>query len=130
MPLLKIITFFVVSIIFNLILLSLFSLDLYFFYFLSLVIFLYILYRSYKYFSIILFSLFSILTIFVINLEFYNVLVVELFLYYDLAKESIYINSDVMYVLILLHYFFLVNLKKFENFWDIIDSRLLYKGWG
>lgn len=129
MPLLKSTIFFVIALVFHFALLCLFSLDLYVLYFFSLVIFTYLLYKKYQYFSFLLVSLFSILVIILINIELYKTLTFEFFLYYDFTKESIYINSEVMYVLILFHYLFLVNLKKFENFWDIIDSRLLYKGW-
>ena len=128
MPSFKNIIFFLIALIFNFILLYLFFLDFYVLYFIFLVIFAFSIFKNY-YYSFFTFSLLSVMVVFIINLKIYDEAIFELLLYLNLLEDSIYVNSEVMYVLILLHYFFLLNLKKFEKFWDIIDSKLLNKGW-
>ncbi len=108
--------FFAVALIFHNILLYFFFVDFYALYFISLVVFGYFLYKYYAHFSLLVFSFISIFCIVIINLNIYKEFIFEVTLYFDLIKESIYVNSEVMYILLLLHYFLLLNLKKFDNF--------------
>jgi hypothetical protein len=54
----------------------------------------------------------------------YDEYMFELYLYFDALDKNIYVNSEVMYVLIALHVIVLINLKKFESFWVIMDKKI------
>jgi len=71
-----------------------------------------------------IFVILSILTLGIVNIEIYDEYLFELYLYLDALDKRIYINSEVMYILVVLHLIVLINLKKFENFWAIIDKKL------
>ncbi len=116
--------FFIATLILHLGLVSLFALGFYILYFPSLIITLYLLHRYYSYFSLVAFFLYLVIAFAVINLEFYDEYIFELLLYIDAIDRNIYINSEVMYALITLHILLLINLKKFEKFWAIIDKKL------
>ena len=105
-------------------LLHLFALGFYTIYFIVLVSSAYLLHRYYFYFSYIVFFLLFFLAVILINLNIYDEYLFELYLYFDVVDKNIYINKQVMYALIALHLIVLINLKKFENFWDIIDKKL------
>ncbi len=117
-------TFFVGALILHIGLLYLFAYGFYLLYFLNLFVDAYLLYRYYNHFSIMLFFIFLALVFSIINIDIYDEYVFEFFLYLDAVDRSIYINSEVMYVLVVLHLLLLANLKKFENFWAIIDKKL------
>jgi hypothetical protein len=59
-----------------------------------------------------------------INLNIYNEYLFELYLELDAVDKNIYISKEVMYSLITLHTIVLINLKKFESFWVIMDKKL------
>lgn len=59
-----------------------------------------------------------------INSEIYDEYLFEIYLYFDAIKDSIFVNNEVKYVLTALHLIVLINLKKFENFWAIIDKKV------
>jgi len=110
-------------------LLCLFASAFYFIYFLSLFISLYLLRRYYSYFSSVVFFIFFVLILSLINLDIYDEYIFEVFLWFDIVNKTIYINSEVMYILIILHLLLLINLKRFENFWAIIDKKLFNRIW-
>jgi len=116
--------FFCIALVLNFLLLTLFSSSYFIIYFSTLFIALYILNRYYEYYSGVIFYSFLILIFIVINLEVYDEYCFEIFLYFDYVKENIYINSEIMYALVVLHLILLLNLKKFEKLWDIIDKKL------
>ncbi len=76
-------------------------------------------------FSLVVFFLHVSISLYVINLDIYEEFMFELSLYLDILDNIPYLNSEVMYVLSLIHILFLINLKKFETFWAIIDKKLL-----
>jgi len=116
--------FFLSALAFHIILLYLFASGFYTFYFMALIGSSYLLHRFYGYFSYRVFLLLLILVLILVNLNFYDEYIFELYLYFDAVKHSIFVNSEVKYVLIALHLIVLINLKKFENFWAIIDKKL------
>ncbi len=124
MKLLKNILFFLTALILHLGLLYLFASGLYILYFLSLLIVLYLLHKYYTYFSYIVFFILSVLVLGLINLDIYDEYIFEIFLWLDVVDRKTYINSEVSYVQLALHLLLLINLKKFENFWAIIDKKL------
>ncbi len=109
MLLFKNILFIVTASVFHLILLYLFMSDLYVLYFIALIFFGYILHRYYCYFSNIKFFLFTIFSIVFINSQLYETLYFECLLRYDLVQERIYVDSEVMYILVVVHYLFLIS---------------------
>jgi len=60
----------------------------------------------------------------IINLNIYDELTFELFLYFNVLDRLIYVNSEIMYVLSAIHILVFLNLKKFENIWAIIEQNL------
>ncbi len=124
MRFIKNIIFFINSLVAHFLLISIFCLSWYYLYFLALLISLYFLKNislniEYKTFIFLL-----LLTLILINLDIYHEYIFELSLYLNIEHWSIYINSEVMYVLTLLHLVVLINLKRFEKFWAIIDKIL------
>ncbi len=116
--------FFIVSLLAHLLLLSLFSLSFYYIYFLGLFFILYI-FRNFHFiieYKIFFFYLASVLLL--INFKIYDEYFFEFLIYFGVQNWSIYINSEVMYVLIILHLILLINLNKFESFWAIMDKKL------
>ena len=124
MKYLKNIGYFIFALFLHIILLNLFASGFYTLYFIFLIIASYSLYKYKDYFSYIIFSLLLFLLLVLINLDVYDEYLFEIYLYFDWVKSSIFINGEVMYVLIALHLIVLINLKKFENFWAIIDKKL------
>ena len=118
------ITFFLSALSCHIFLLYLFISGFYIIYFLILIITSYLLHKFYKYFSYRVFLLLLILVLVLINLNVYDEYLFEIYLYFDCVKKSIYINSEIMYVLIAIHFTLLMNLKKFEKLWAIIDKKL------
>jgi len=115
--------FFLVASISNLVLLFLFCSNHFIVYFLVLFLVLYYLYKNYA-FSYIIFLVYSSLVIVVMNLDIYDKYLFEFYLYTDLISKTTYLDSEIMYILTIVHLIFLINLKKFENFWDIMDKKL------
>lgn len=124
MKLLKYIGYFIFALLLHTILLYLFVLGFYTLYFTFLLVSSYILYKYNRYFSYRVFSLLLIFVVVFINLEIYDEYIFEIYLYFDAVKGSIFVNSEVKYVLMTLHLIVLINLKKFENFWAIIDKKV------
>lgn len=116
--------FFFSALFLHVILLYLFVSGFYTLYFINLLAASYLLHRFYTYFSYRLFSLLFVSVLILVNLEIYDEYLFEIYLYFDAVQSSKFINSEVMYVLIALHLIVLINLKKFENFWAIIDKKL------
>ena len=116
--------FFVSALILHLGLLHLFVLSFYTLYFVGLFASSYLLHGYNRYFSYIVFSIFLILILGLINLDIYDEYIFEVFLWFDVLDWNVEINSEVMYILMALHLLLLLNLKKFENFWDIIDKKI------
>lgn len=116
--------FFTALLIFHIILLYLFVLGFYAVYFIALFCASYLVYKYYDYFSYTLFFSLSTFVIVLINMNIYDEYLFELYLYFDALDKNIYVNSEVMYGLIALHMIVLINLKKFESFWVIIDKKI------
>lgn len=106
-------------------LLNIFSLGLYTLYFLSLIASMYTLRSLFNHFSLFIISTYTLMTLYLINSDVYKELLFEVHLYLDILERVVYIDSEVMYVLSTAHLLLLVNLKKFDIFWDIIDKKLL-----
>ena len=115
--------FFLVASMSNLVLLFLFCSNYFVMYFLALFLVLYYLYKNYA-FSYISFLVYSSLVIVVMNLDIYDKYLFEFYLHTDLISKTTYLDSEIMYILTIVHLIFLINLKKFENFWDIMDKKL------
>ncbi|MCF6310416.1 MAG: hypothetical protein L3J19_08130 [Sulfurimonas sp.] len=105
-------------------LIFIFSINFYALYFLNLFIVMYILYRKFSDFSFMIFFLHIAIVLAVINLEIYNELLFELYLWLNILDKVPHINSEVIYALTAVHILLLINLKRFENFWAIIDKKL------
>ena len=101
-----------------------FSLSFYLLYFLCLFFSLYLVHRYQKYFSNKIFLILCFFTFIIVNLIFIEEFYFEILLYMNLYEEKIHINSEVMYLLNTLHLSLLINLKKFDKFWVIIDKKL------
>jgi hypothetical protein len=121
---LKQILFFVLALSLHLSLLCLFSTSFYILYFTGLFFGLYLLSKYYVYFSHLVFFILTILTTILINLNIYDEYIFEISLWLNLIDKIIYVNSEIMYALSILHLLFLINLKLFDNFWVIIDEKL------
>ena len=124
MKYLKNIGYFILALSLHITLLYLFALGFYTLYFIFLLAASYSLHKYNKYFSDRVFFLLLFFTIVLINLDIFDEYLFEIYLYFDSVESSIFINSEVMYILIALHLIVLINLKKFENFWAIIDKKL------
>jgi hypothetical protein len=118
------IIYFLAALFLHILLLYLFVSSMFSVYFFTLLGASYLLHRYYKYFSYKFFFSLSFLVISLINLDVCDECVFEIYLYFDAVDKRIFINSEVMYVLSALHLIVLINLKKFENFWAIIDKNL------
>jgi len=124
MNIFKKIIYFLSAYILHLILMYFFASEYYLIYFISLLFALYLLHKSYNYFSITIFFISTALSIIMINSKIYDEYLFEFFLFIDVLDRTIYVNSEIMYILVLLHLLFLINLKKFETIWAIIDEKL------
>jgi hypothetical protein len=71
-----------------------------------------------------IFFLHAAMVLAVINLEIYDELLFELYLWLNILDRVPHINSEIIYALTTVHILFLINLKRFENFWAIIDKKL------
>jgi hypothetical protein len=100
----------------HLFLLSLFSLKYYLVYFFFIIIFSYLLSKYHSLINKKLIFITSILLIFITNTAIYNELYLETIVYFDIFTYLIYINSEVMYGLSILHLIVLLNLKKIDTF--------------
>ena len=115
---------FINSLFIHFVLITIFSLSWYYLYFLALLISLYSLKNLSSHLEYKIFFPFLFLLFIVINLDIYHEYIFELSLYLNIEHWSIYINSEVMYILTLLHLIVLINLKRFEKIWAIIDEKL------
>ncbi len=59
-----------------------------------------------------------------INMNIYEEYLFEIYLWLDILSRDIYVDSEVSYILMVFHLIILLNLKKFDSFWDIIDKKL------
>jgi len=107
--------YFLILITLHLFLLHLFILGYYLLYF---VVLFFISYGIYKYFKnisyLVLFSLLAIV-LFFINTQIYEEMVFESYLYFNATHLRIFVNSEVLYALLILHVIVFINLKKFEK---------------
>jgi hypothetical protein len=116
--------YFILALFLHLVLLYLFVLGLYFIYFLALFSVAFLLYKYYTFFSYKVFLPLLFFIIILVNLNIYDEYLFELYLYFDAVDKNLHIQREVMYGLTTLHLLFLTNLKKFDNFWVIIDKKL------
>ena len=65
--------------------------------------------------------------IYMINTLTYEDVIFEIELYFDLLGKHIHVDSEIMYILSMVHIVVLINLKKFEFFWDIMDKKIFRK---
>ena len=93
-------------------LLFIFSASLYLLYFINLVFVLYLLNRYIKDYPLIILSLHVALVLLIINLNIYDEYIFEILLHLDLLGKIIYINSEVMYALSVVHLLVFINLKR------------------
>ena len=119
--------FFIYLLVLHAELISVFSISFYTLYFLNLFIIMYILKDQFSDFPLVIFFLHVSVVLLLINLEIYEEGVFELFLWLNILDRVPNINSEIMYTLTVVHILVLINLKKFESFWVIIDEKLLGK---
>jgi len=124
MILFKELLFFVISIIFNMILVSLFFSSFYILYFLFLFISSYIFQKYYIYFSHKIFFTLLIIVFIIIDSNIYDKIIFEVSLTLNQFEQNVYMNGEVLYILVAVHLLLLLNLKKFDKFWVIIDEKL------
>ena len=93
-------------------LLFIFSASLYLLYFINLVFVLYLLNRYIKDYPLITLALHVALILIIINLNIYDEYIFEVLLHFDLLGKIIYINSEVMYALSVVHLLVFINLKR------------------
>ena len=124
MKLFKNIQFFICLLFLHVELLAVFFFNFYTLYFLNLFIAMYMLKSKYSDFSLKIFFLFASMVLLLINLEIYEDVIFELYLWLNILDEVPYINDEVMYALTFVHILLFINLKKFENIWAIIDEKL------
>jgi len=119
--------FFIYLLLLHVELTTVFSISFYALYFLNLFFVMYLLNRRFSDFSLIIFFLHVFIVLLVVNLKVYDELVFELYLWLNILDRVPYVNSEVMYALCAVHILLLINLKRFENFWAIIDKKLFGK---
>ena len=110
--------FFIASLVFHVVLLYVFMFHLYYLYFVLLFVFVLILHRlvalsDYKKF---LFAM--MVTFFIINQNIYDEILFGIHLKYDLLTKLPYIDSEVMYILSVIHILLLLNLKRIRTVFD------------
>ncbi len=115
--------FFALVLILHLILLYLFTNEFYILYFLGLAVSLYTISKYYKYFSSFIFLFCLIPIISLVNLDFYDEFIFEFYLKFNMLSSVTYINDELIYILATLHTIVLVNLNKFDYFWDIMEVK-------
>ncbi len=108
-------------------LIYLFSMSYYILYFLNLIIILYILEKKSNYLANKIIYIFLLIAFLLTNLEIYDEIIFELFLWFNMIDKIPYIDNTVVYSLVIIHIVLFMNLKKFESFWDIIDKKLFRK---
>ena len=106
-------------------LLVVFSLSYYTLYFFNLLVILYLLHFNFSNYLSNVFFLHVAISLVIINLNIYDEMIFETALYLNLLESIPYINSEVMYVLSLVHILLFINLKRFENIWAIIDKKFI-----
>jgi len=106
-------------------LLVVFSLSYYTLYFFNLLVILYLLHFNFSNYLSNVFFLHVAISLVIINLNIYDEMIFETTLYLNLLESIPYINSEVMYVLSLVHILLFINLKRFENIWAIIDKKFI-----
>lgn len=116
--------FFVFALLLHVELIFIFSFNFYVLYFINLFIVMYILHRKFNDFSLLLFSIYTVVILFIVNLNIYDELLFELCIFLNILDKAPFINSEVMYALSIVHVLLLLNLKRFEIFWAIIDKKI------
>ena len=87
-------------------------------------LFIYFFGSSLRNISLIVFFIYTISILILVNLNAYEEIIFEILLYFDIIGKINYINSEIIYALTIIHILVFINLKKFENIWDIIDKKL------
>ncbi len=116
--------FFIYALVLHVELIFVFFFDFYIFYFLNLFFVMFFLHYKIADFSPKLFFLYTLLVLLITKLNIYDEVMFEISLFLDILDKVPYMNSEVMYALTLVHLLLLLNLKKFENFWVIMDKKL------
>jgi len=116
--------YFLILIVLHLLLLHLFILGYYLLYFVVLFFISYGVYRYFKNISYLVFFSLLAIALFFINTQIYEEMIFESYLYFNATHLRIYISSEVLYALLLLHIIVFTNLKKFEKIWAIINKKI------
>ena len=93
-------------------LLWLFSSSFYLLYFVNILLILYFLHRYFDNYPLIYLALYIPLILVMINSDIYDEYLFEFLLNFNLFKRYIYVNSEVMYVLSIVHLLVFINLKR------------------
>jgi len=118
----KSVIFFIALITVHLELLFIFVSKLYALYFILLLITGYLFLKKYNYFSYKIFFLGLFVLVTLSSKAYFGDIIFDLSLYLNILNSLPYVNDEVMYILSVIHILILMNLKKIENFWDIIDK--------
>ena len=116
--------FFMYALLVHIELITVFFFNLYTLYFLNLIFVMYILRYKYNDFSFAIFLFYTPLVLFITKLRLYDEVLFEASLFLNILDKIPFVNSEVMYALGLVHLLLLINLKKFDIFWAIIDEKL------
>jgi len=116
--------YFLLLIAFHLGLLHLFILGYYALYFVILFFISYGVYRFFKNISYLILFMFLVLVLIFTNTQIYEDMVFESYLYFNATHLRIFVNSEVLYALLLLHLIVFINLKKFEKIWAIMNKKI------
>lgn len=120
----KNLVFYVFTLFMHFLLLYLFANTYYLLYFILIFLSSYILHTYYRYFNSFIFLASLFLIVLLVNLDSYDEFIFDFFLKFNLLSRTTYLNNELIYILTTLHTIILLNLKKFESFWDIIDEKL------
>lgn len=116
--------FFIYALVLHVGLIFVFFFEFYIFYFLCLFFVIFFLHYKISDLSPLLFLFYTFLIFLLTSLNAYDEVMFEIIIFLDILGKFPYMNSEVMYALSLVHLLLLLNLKKFENFWVIMDKKL------
>jgi len=114
--------YFLILITLHLFLMHLFILGYYLLYFVVLFFISYGVYKYFKNISYLVLLPLLVIVLFFINTQIYEEIVFESYLYFNATHLRIFVSSEVLYALMLLHVIVFINLKKFEKIWAIMNS--------
>lgn len=116
--------YFLALFILHLIMLHLFVLEYFTLYFVLAILIFYGIYKFIKHISYVIFFSLLLVVIAIINTQIYEEIVFEAYLHFNATHLRAYVSSEVFYALLTIHIIVLINLKKFEKIWAIMDKKL------